>query len=256
MNITILGAHNIETQNSKFVSILIDHTIAIDAGGLTASLSLSEQLKLEIILLSHQHYDHIRDIPALAMNFFLNSSTIRIYSTQPVFDILKTHLLNGDLYPKFMEQPEPESTINFIILEPNQPELLNGYTINTVPVKHTRPGVGYEITSPDNKTMFFTGDTGTGLRESWATIAPQLLIIELTAPNRYTDWAIQAHHLTPKLLHQELTLFRDMKGYLPQILTIHMNPMMEKEIESELKVLADKLSTSITLATEGIQINL
>ncbi len=47
-----------------------------------------------------------------------------------------------------------------------------------------------------------------------------------------------------------------MKGYLPQILTIHMNPMMEKEIESELKVVADKLSTSITLATEGMQINL
>lgn len=256
MNIKILGAHNIETQSSKFVSILIDDTMAIDAGGLTASLSLIEQLKLEAILLSHQHYDHIRDIPALAMNFFLNNSTIRIYSTLPVYNVLKNHLLNSDLYPKFMEQPESEPTVNFIVLEPNQPKLFNGYTINTIPVSHTQPGVGYEITSSDNKTMFFTGDTGTGLKESWESISPQLLIIELTAPNRYTDWAIQAHHLTPSLLNQELALFQEVKGYLPRVLTVHMNPMMEKEIESEVEVIADKLNVSITLATEGMQIDL
>ena len=84
---------------------MIDDVLAIDAGGLTSSLSFSAQQKLKAILLTHQHYDHIRDIPALAMNLFLSDATINIYSTLPVHDALATHLLDGELYPNFLEQP-------------------------------------------------------------------------------------------------------------------------------------------------------
>ena len=95
MNIQVLGAHNCESQDSKFVSLLVDDILAIDAGGLTSSLSFSAQQKLKAILLTHRHYDHIRDIPAIAMNLFLRNASITVYSTQPVYDALTTHLLNG-----------------------------------------------------------------------------------------------------------------------------------------------------------------
>ncbi|GAH38128.1 unnamed protein product, partial [marine sediment metagenome] len=80
MKIQILGAHNCESQNSKLITLLIDDTLAIDAGGLTSSLSFPAQQKLKAILLTHQHYDHIRDVPAIAMNFYLAGATINIYS--------------------------------------------------------------------------------------------------------------------------------------------------------------------------------
>ena len=99
MDIKVLGAHNCESQNTKCASLLIDDVLALDAGGLTSSLSFIAQQKIKAVLLTHQHYDHIRDIPALAMNFALQKATLNIYSTSAVRDILATHLINGVLYP-------------------------------------------------------------------------------------------------------------------------------------------------------------
>ena len=107
MKVQVLGAHNTESQDTKLMSLVIDDILALDAGGLTSSLSFSAQLKLKAILITHQHYDHIRDIPAIAMNFFLRRKVINIYSTPPVKEAVLTHLLSGDIYPRFQENFTP-----------------------------------------------------------------------------------------------------------------------------------------------------
>ncbi len=256
MDIQVLGAHNCESQNSKCISLLIDDVLAIDAGGLTSSLSPPAQQKLKAILITHQHYDHVRDIPSLAMNFNLQETTINVYSTQPVYDAISTHLLNGKLYPKFLEHPPENPTIKFTIMEPHKVEQIEGYSILTVPVNHPIPTVGYQITSPDNKIVFYTGDTGSGLAECWTHISPHLLVIEVTAPNRYEKFARETGHLTPNLLKEELSSFQKLKGYLPQVILVHMNPYLEKEIKAEVATLTKSLNNSITLAHEGIKLRL
>jgi len=258
MNIQVLGAHNCESQNTRLISLLIDDTLAIDAGSLTSSLSLAAQQKLKAILLTHQHYDHIRDIPAIAMNFALhgNGTTVNIYSIPPVYDVLSTHLLNGKLYPKFLEQPQGNPTIKFTIVEPYQTEQIEGYDILPVPVNHTDPTVGFQITSPGGKIVFYTGDTGPGLTECWGHVSPQLLICEVTAPDSYEEFAKKKGHLTPSLLKQELTIFQKLKGYLPPVVVVHMNPRLEKEIEAEIAAVAKALNNSINLGYEGMQLNL
>ena len=256
MNIKVLGAHNCESQDSKFICLLIDDILAIDAGGLTVSLSFSAQQRLKAILLTHQHYDHIKDIPALAMNLFLQGTSINIYSIQPVYDALSTHLLNRKLYPNFLEQPQKEPTIKFTIIEPLKTKQIEGYSILAIPVNHGVPTVGYQVTSSDGKVVFYTGDTGPGLTDCWQSVSPQLLITEVTAPNSYEEFAKESGHLTPSLLKQELVSFREIKGYLPQVVVVHMNPMLEKEIEAEIAAVAEALNNSITLAYEGMQLHL
>jgi len=256
MNIQVLGAHECESQNTKLTSLLIDDTLAIDAGSLTSSLSFSAQQKLKAILLTHQHYDHIRDVPAIAMNFSLQHTTINIYSIQPVYDALSTHLLDGKLYPKFLEWPQGNPTIKFTIVEPYQTEQIEGYNILAVPVNHLVPTVGYQITSPDGKIAFYTGDTGPGLTDCWEQVSPQLLITEVTAPDRYEQFGKNSGHLTPNLLKQELTIFQELKGYLPPVVVVHMNPRLEKEIEAEIALLVKELNVSITLAYEGMLLQL
>lgn len=257
MNIKLLGAHNCESQNTRLVSLLIDDSLVLDAGGLTSSLSFQAQQKLKAVLLTHQHYDHIRDIPALAMNLSLSSrTTINIYSTPPVCDILTTHLADGKIYPNFLERPEGNPTIKFTVLEPLKTEQIEGYSILPVLVNHSVPTVGYQISSPDNKVLFYTGDTGPSLTDCWKQVSPQLLITELTASNRFAEFGQKVGHFTPNLLKQELVTFRELKGYLPKVVTVHMSPGLEEEIKAEIAVVADELSNSITLGYEGMEVNL
>ena len=256
MNITLLGAHNCESQNTKLISLLIDDILVLDAGGLTSSLSFPAQQKLKAILLTHQHYDHIRDVPVIAMNFYLSGATINIYSTLPVYDALTAHLLDGKLYPNFLERPQENPTIKFTVIEPHKTEQVEGYSILAVPVNHSVPTVGYQISSLDGKVVFYTGDTGPGLADCWQHVSPQLLITEVTTPNRYEEFGRESGHLTPGLLKQELVIFRELKGYLPQVVVVHMNPELEEEIKTEIAALAKDLNNPITLGYEGMQIYL
>ena len=256
MDIHILGAHNCESQNSRLVSLLIDEVVAIDAGCLTSSLSLPAQQKLKAVLITHRHYDHIRDVPAIAMNFFLQGATIKIYSIPSVYDALSIHLLNGELYPNFLEKPQNNPTIKFTIIEPGKLELIEGYSILPIPVNHFIPAVGYQVTAPDGKSVFYTADTGPGLADCWQHISPDLIVAEVTVPNRYEEFAKEKGHLTPSLLQQELIGFRELKGYLPPVVTVHMNPGLDKEIETEIAAVAATLNSSIKLAYEGMQLHL
>ncbi len=212
--------------------------------------------KLKAILITHSHYDHIRDIPAIAMNLYFNGGNINIHSIPSVYDALSTYLLNNDLYPNFFERPPENPILKFNAIEPHKTEQIEGYRILAVPVTHSVPAIGYQVTSPEGKTIFYTGDTGPGLAGCWEQISPQLLITEVTAPDRYEEYARRVGHLTPGLLKQELLSFQKLKGYLPQTILVHMNPSDEKEIEAEIAVVAEALNSSIALAYEGMEIHL
>lgn len=256
MEIKVLGAHNCEAEKLKIVTLLIDDTLAIDAGGLTSSLSLPAQLKLKAVLLTHQHFDHIKDIPALAMNLFLNGRQIKLYSILSVYHALSRHLLNGELYPRFLEPTSPVPPIRFQVIEPQVTISVASYRVFPVSVNHSQPTVGYQVTTADDASLFYTSDTGPGLTECWQQISPQLLIVEVTAPNRYQQFARESGHLTPELLQAELASFREIRGYLPHVLAVHMNPWLEPEIENEIAVAAQALAHPIDLAREGMKLHL
>jgi ribonuclease BN (tRNA processing enzyme) len=256
MNIRFLGTHNCEWQKTRLISLLIDDVLAIDAGALTSSLSLEAQQKIKAILLTHWHYDHVRDIPTIAMNLFLHGATIKVYSIPSVFDALAKYLLNDELYPDFWQKPAPDPTVRFTIIEPHQAEPIEGYSILAVPVNHSVPTVGYQVTSADGKIVFYTGDTGPGLVNCWQHVSPQLLITEVTASDKYKQWAAESGHLTPSLLKQELVSFREVNGYLPRVVTVHMNPALEEEIAAEIAVVAEALDSPIIMGYEGMELNL
>jgi len=255
MKIRFLGAHNCETKDSRLVSLLVDDVLAIDVGGLTSGLSWEAQHKIKAVLLTHQHYDHVRDIPTLAMNLFLGGSQTTIYSIPKVFEVLEKHLLNDVIYPDFRYKSPDKPTIKFSVVEPNKPQKILDYDVLAVPVKHGVPTVGYQL-GAGGKTFFYTSDTGQGLAESWQYVSPQLLITEVTASNKYTEWAVDGGHLTPSLLQRELEEFRKLKGYLPPVLIVHMSPHLEKDIAAEVAAMSKDLGASVTLAHEGMEISL
>ena len=44
------------------MSILVDGKLAIDAGGLTTALTLEEQERIDAMIITHRHFDHIKDL--------------------------------------------------------------------------------------------------------------------------------------------------------------------------------------------------
>ena len=256
MQIKVLGAHNLESKNTGFCSLLIDGIIAIDAGALTSSLSFAEQQEIKAILLTHQHYDHIRDIPALAINYQEYGATIDVYSIQPVYEVMTDHLLNNVIYPNFMERPTEKPAMRFHVLEPGQTASIAGYKVLPVKVTHAIPAVGYQITATDGKKVCYTSDTGPGLTECWEKVSPDLLVVETTVSNEYEDFALKTGHLTPNLLQKELEDFRKIKGYIPRVVVVHMSPIYEKTIEAEISDTARSLNADIQLGFEGMQLDL
>ncbi len=255
MQIQILGAHATEIAGAKSTALVIDEVLALDAGSLCSSLTHSAQKKLRAILLSHYHYDHVRDIPLIAMNTAYQGS-LNIYSTATTLEILSTHLLDGKMYPDFREWPQQQPAIKFITLEPHQPMNIEGYSVLAVPVCHSVPTVGFQITSPEGKRLFYTGDTGEGLSACWKYVSPDLLITELTMPQKMEEWAIRSGHLTPKMLKAELAEFRKTKGHIPPVILIHLNPLLESDIAAEVAEITRELGASITLGREGMKITL
>jgi ribonuclease BN (tRNA processing enzyme) len=256
MNIRFLGAHNRESPTTSCISLLVDNTLTIDAGGLTSNLSFSEQEKLDAILVTHQHYDHIRDIPGVALNFSRRGANIKVYSIESVLNTIETHLLNGIVYPQFQRIPVIKPAISLNPVRPYQPENISGYKVLPVPVRHVEETVGYEVTDKHGKTLFYTADTGPGLSDCWEHISPQLLIIDVTLPNSHEEFARETGHLTPDLLKQELLAFRERKSYLPQIVAIHMDAGLEPEIKKELTAVAKALNVTISIAQEDMQIRI
>ena len=257
MKIRFLGAHNTETRDTKLSGLLVDDILALDAGGLTSSLTLSEQLGIKAVLITHQHYDHIKDLPLLAMNRSLNNTTIDVYSLASTGKAIAKYLLDGSLYPEFLKENDNGKTV--VKLCPVKPYLkiqIEGYSIIPVPVPHTVASVGYRVTAADGKSFFYTGDTGPGLSDCWERVSSKLLVTEVTASDSYVTFCREKGHLCPCLLKEELLSHLNDKGYLPNVVVVHMNHLAEKEIKAELKVIAEELGISITLAFEGRQLEI
>ena len=249
MKIRFLGAHNTETSTSGLMCLLIDESIALDAGSMTSRLSLTEQLAIKGVLVTHPHYDHIRDLPMLTMNCFLNGGIVHAYVSQAVKDALAGQILNGKIYSNFFARP----VMDFHLIEPNTPFSIDKYQVLPVNVNHSVPANGYQVTL-DGRSFFYTGDTGPGLGKCWERISPELVIIEVTSSNRFTDFGRDSKHLTPELLKDELSTFRDIHGYIPRVVTVHMNPSLEDEIAVELKELAADIKCQISLGHEGLEL--
>lgn len=251
MIIRFLGTHNAESKKTRLVSFLIDDVLAVDAGSLVSELTFSEQKKIRAILLSHGHYDHIRAVPAFAFN---NSDrTTKVIAAPKTLEILTSHLIDGVVYPEFTSDASflQKATIKLVPLEPFKPQNIEDYEIIALPMRHPLDSVGFKITSGDRKTLFYTGDTGPGLSSVWGNISPQLIIVDVTWPNSLANAAMDAGHLCPEMLKEELIEFRRVNDYLPRVAVIHMSPQHEPEIEREVGEVAKSLGISINIAHEG-----
>jgi ribonuclease BN (tRNA processing enzyme) len=123
-------------------------------------------------------------------------------------------------------------------------------------VKHAVPAVGYQVISEDGKNLFYTGDTGPGLSACWERISPKLLIIEVSGPNKFQEFLKSVGHMSAQLLKEELIQFRQIRGYLPHVVVVHLPPQYQKEVEQEVGDVSRELGAGIDIGYEDMKITL
>ncbi len=254
MKIRFLGCHHTETATTRLSSLIVDQDLVIDAGAITSTLTADEQSKIKALLLTHQHLDHIRDVPTLALGGLGSGDTLPVFATEQTLKSVSHHLLNGSVYPDFTQIPSPEQPrIQLIPLEPGKELEVCGRWVTPVPVVHTEGSVGYLLKSQGGKSVFYSGDTnGEGLADIWLKMSPDLVIVEVTYPNSQERLARATNHMTPQLLEREITRLKQSGGNIPQFLATHLNTQLEKEIKEEIRHLAASLGVSITPAHEEL----
>lgn len=257
MEVRILGAHSSEAKGARMTSLLIDGTIALDAGGLTASLSLAEQQRIRAILLTHHHFDHSRDLVTLGANGAFFVQPVEVFAMAQTFQTLNDCLLDGKIYADFSKWPSKEKP--FLVprtIEPMKPQNIFGYDVLPISVQHEVPSIGFQMTAKNGKSLFFSGDTGTGIVNCWRHISPMLLIIEVSGTDKSQDYFKRIGHLSPALLQEVLVEFQRIRGYLPHVVVIHIPPTQQQEVEREIKKVARRLRTRIDIGREGMKINI
>jgi Cft2 family RNA processing exonuclease len=237
-----------ESRDTRMESHLIDDVLALDAGGLTRALTFDEQKGIRAIILSHRHFDHVKDLLPLGIAIRTSGVTVDIYAIQDTADFVMSKLLDGSLFPDFMAFPSVENPVfRMNVVEFNKEFKVLDYTAVAVPVPHMVPAAGFQISSSDTK-LFYTGDTGRGVADIWPDISPDVLLTEVTFGNEMEGTADHVGHLTPALLREALDKFEKHHNYIPRVIISHMNPPWEENIRQELKEITKETGVEFQVA--------
>lgn len=239
MELRVLGCSGGEVEGERLTGLLVDGRVAIDAGSLTAALTVAEQVAIQHVFLSHSHLDHICTLPFFTKNIFGHThEAVEIHALPETLDVLRRHLFNDELWPDFSVIPSPnDPTIRYTEIEPERTYRVCGLVITPIRVNHLVPCVGYKV--DDGRDAFiFTSDTA-GTDRIWevanATPNLRLVITEASFPNEQASLAEASKHLTPALLGAEL---KKLKRQVP-VRIYHLTPGDKDTMLPQLQALGD-----------------
>ncbi|MFQ5988332.1 MAG: MBL fold metallo-hydrolase [Candidatus Methylomirabilales bacterium] len=240
MKYCVLGCFGGEVPGYHLSSFLLDDTLLIDAGSVSGVLDISAQSRIENVLLTHSHLDHVRGLCHLADNVFgRRDRPVLVYSIEPVLQALKTSLLNNVLWPDFTEIPSSRMPIlDFRPIPEGRATPIGHLQVTPIRLSHTVISIGY-LLEGDFGAILHLGDTGP-TDSVWRVVKgmPNLraVMIGTSFPNRLQQLADLSGHLTPQGLKGELAK-GDVKA---SVYVYHMKPPYVPEIAQELKQLVPK----------------
>ena len=254
MDLRVIGCHGGETPKHRTSAFILNDTLAVDAGSLTSGMDLKAQCALEACLVSHAHLDHIRDLATIADNRAQNGcAPLLIAGTKQTIAILRKHFFNGLLWPDFTKIPSARApTIEYILLKPEVPTQIAGYTVRAILVSHTIETCAFVIRGKDG-AIGYSGDTGPTKR-LWEVLNEtddlRALLMEVSFPNDEQKVATLSGHHTPQTLGPELLKYKNPKD-LPTLL-YHIKPVFQAKVEREVAKLKGVNLTVLALGDQFI----
>lgn len=236
MRLKVIGCSGGIGGSLRTTSLLLDHDILIDAGTGVGDLEIEQLVKIDHVFVTHSHLDHVTSIPFLADTVgAMRQKPLIVHALPETIADLKQHLFNWKLWPDFTQIPTKEQPlIQFSPITVGESVTISSRTITAVPAHHVVPAVGYALNS-GKQSLVFTGDTccNDAFWQAVNNIANLgYLIIETSFPDAERELAIQARHLCPSLLAEQLARLEQPA----EIFITHLKPGDGDRIMREIEV--------------------
>jgi ribonuclease BN (tRNA processing enzyme) len=234
VRLQVLGCSGGELPRHRTTCFLLDGRLAVDAGALTASLSLEKLLEVDDIVLTHSHFDHVKDVPLLSDLLVGRRRTpVRVHASRECARTLRQSVFNDELWPDFTRIPDRAAPVLEIVeFDATRPFKAGRYTFKPVPVCHPVESVGF-IISDGKAEIAISGDTGPTVafwKKVNAAARLKALLVELSFPNDLQGLADVSGHLTPNTLATELAKLT--RNGFP-VLLYHLKPAYAARLKRE-----------------------
>jgi len=238
MIVQVLGCSGSIAAGCRTTSFLLGDDVLIDAGTGVGDLSLEALAKIEHILISHSHLDHVLAIGLLADSVMRvrgleARGPIVVHALPETLAALRTHIFNGVIWPDFTRLPSAEHPV--LALQPfaiGETLTIAGHRIEVLPAAHTVPAVGFAVDGGPAGWWVYTGDTGPNpaLWQRLQTMNVAHLVIETAFGDDERQLARISRHLCPSALGHEL---QHLKGSVDVHIT-HIKPGEMEAVMSEI----------------------
>lgn len=240
MRVRVLGCSGGIAKDCRTTSFLLDHDLLVDAGTGVGDLTLDEMARIDHVLLTHAHLDHVAALPLMIDGVAAQrSKPVQVHALQATIDALKSHIFNNIIWPDFSRIPTPATPyISFHPLALGQIVELAGKRVEVLPALHTVPAVGYAVAGGPQGSWVFTGDTAhhPALWQRLNRIDVAMLVIEMAFSDHDAGLAQRSLHLCPQSLAQGLACIEPGRNY--PIYFAHLKPAQKAQIMAEAQALA------------------
>ena len=237
MRIEILGGYGGESLDCRMTCLLVEGSVALDAGSLSQALSIERQVEVRSIVLTHSHMDHTNSLPFFIENVYGKTpGAIDVYAGSATLYALRKHLFNNATWPDFTRLPNHLlPSVRLHELRDEVPVEIDGVRFTPIPVDHSVPTYGF-LVEKDRAAFLWSSDTGPTTR-LWEvanrTRNLSAVAVETSFENALQPVADLSLHLTPHTLERELEkLERDVP-----VLLHHLKPPSVERIHEEVRAL-------------------
>lgn len=239
MKVKVLGCSGSEAIGHNPPGFLVNDAVMLDAGTITAALTIDAQSMISDIFISHTHLDHIKSMLFLADNVIGRiKKPVNIRSIPAVIDAIRKHLMNDIIWPDFTRIPTAKDPV--LAYQPFRAGTsvkAAGLRVKAIPMNHPVPAVGF-LVSDDRSSFLYTADTGPN-EKIWKEAAKarnlKAIIVDTSFPNVLDTIADLSGHFTPAQLHDDLTKAK--VGNNVPIYIYHIKPVHKKRVIAELRSL-------------------
>jgi len=244
MKLRVRGCYGRLDRDHFSPGYLLDDRLLLDGGTINSALSPDEMAPIDWVLLSHPHFDHLKEIPQFLLIKVAARAGLTLAGMAPTIAALREHVFNGTMWLDFTRGGDPPALVYQTLVE-GEPAPVGPYTVTAVPVEHTVFCAGM-IVERDGVALAYTGDSK-GTTRFWRAVAAnrnvQTVLIDTAFPDRLAAQGEKNAHYWPARAAADLaTVDRPLR-----VLVTHMQPAHVAEIAADYR----KTGLNVELLEQG-----